>query len=180
MYKIVLSALVAALIVAAGFLVQGALADDQAGAPFFGGFKKHFAQSEMIEAKAEAAGLSVEEFKAQIEEQRLTDQAELLGISVSELEEALTNKNLNELITQLGLEPDELFAKRMALMKQRWQEQGLTEDEITAKEQFMTQQYEGCQYHCALGRGFGKGCVKITPSFGGVGKHGMPEPIISE
>ena len=96
MKKIVLAGLVSALIVGAGFMIQSVAAEDSSEGWFKGGGLYN-----SIEEKAEKMGMSVEEFKEQIQEKkgqmkdnRLEKLAEMLNMSIEELKEQLENKTI--------------------------------------------------------------------------------------
>ena len=127
------------------------------------GLKNSEARHEIIEQKAEAAGLTVEEFKGQMKEQALVAKAEILGVSPEDLQEAFENRTAKELIAELGIDADQIFANKTEWLREKMEEKGLSEEEIAAKIEFMSERYENCQVGCAFGHFRNKGNLKPRP-----------------
>lgn len=85
----------------------------------------------------------------------LEKKAEMLGMTVEELEAELETKTMVEIFEDQGIVPEELQAQMLEKARGRWQEMGLSEEEIAEREGRMeerrTKRCEMCQWHCRLG-----------------------------
>jgi hypothetical protein len=130
--------LIAALMIvgAGGLVLLSSQAVDAFGARNFNGEKPpHFEQ--MLEEKAEILGLTVDELKAKMETMTLREIAEEEGLDIEQFREA-----------------------KKVQMLERWQEMGLTDEEIAERQQRMEDRQKSCdegEPHEHFGkRGFGR------------------------
>lgn len=103
-------------------LARPAGADDR---PWFGGFGfRGFRRG--LEPKAEFLGMTPEELKAQLEE-----------------------KTIFEIMEEQGISPEQFREQMEEKMRERWQEMGLSEEEIAEREQRMEERYQRMLERCA-------------------------------
>ena len=84
----------------------------------------------------------------------LEKKAEMLGMSIDELTEELETKTWVEIMEEQGMSWEDWQAQMREKAQKRWQEMGLSEEEIAAREEKMVQRHaqrcEQCRWECGL------------------------------
>jgi len=163
-----------AVVSTGAFLVNQALAGDFGQRMGFKGPDPEFL--------AEKLNMTVEEVEMAIEERTLPEimkeqgigperrqgrnrmleeKAEILGMSVEELEIALESQTFHELFEEEGVDCETIKEKMREKAMQRWQEMGLSEEEIQERLEWQEQRQGECEENCAL------------RAFGGMGRRHM-------
>ena len=88
----------------------------------------------------------------------MQSKADLLGTTSDELAERMQTQTFSEILEQEGVSMEDFRAKRNAEIAQRWEERGLSEEEIAARmEQLEARRGECDGSNRAQGSPFGKG-----------------------
>ncbi len=89
--------------------------------------------------------------------------ANWLGISIDELKDKLSNMTFLDIVKEKGLSMDDFHAKREEEVRARWEERGISEDEINNRLEQLKNRWESCdgtQHYQGSPFGQGRGRAK--------------------
>jgi len=81
-------------------------------------------------------------------ERMLETKAEILGMSVEELRETLQNRTFLELAEEQGITLEQWREIMQEKARERWQEMGLSEEEIAERERWQEERHAECGEDC--------------------------------
>lgn len=90
----------------------------------------------------------------------LETKAEILGISADELEDKLDDMTFAEIAEEKGISLDEWHQEMQEKTQERWQEMGLSDEEIQERVQRMEERHAECDGTGSMNRFGGKGFGK--------------------